>query len=373
MPEDVREPRGGTRFWAVLFGIATLIGLLNFNIVRTSDLASGKLHPARYPFLYEMTGAYTVLLLLPILLPLVARFGVRRDNWKRRVPLHIGLSIAFGVTHTLLMWGSRSLLFRLLGWGSYDYGDMGYRFVMEYQKQIFAYGTIYGVVHFIRYLRHNRERELHASELERRFAEVRLDTLKMQLNPHFLFNTLNMISTHVHDDPQLADRMLGRLSDFLRETLRNAGRQEVPLSQDLAFLSDYLAIMKARFGERLDVRMHIGEECRTVLVPHLLLQPLVENAVTHCTNDHDRVGSIAVSATRRGDVLRLAVEDNGPGLQLEPQEALQKGIGLSNTAERLRALYAGRHRLDLQNRAEGGLRVYIEIPWRLAENGEGPT
>lgn len=361
------------RFWAVLFGVATVFGLLNFNIVRTSDLASGKDHPAKYPFLYEMTGAYTVLLLLPIVLPLVARLDVRRSNWRRRVPLHVLISVAFGVSHTLLMWGSRTLLFRLLGWGRYDYGDMSYRFVMEYQKQIIAYATIYGVVHFIRYLRRNRERELRASELERRFAEARLDALKMQLNPHFLFNTLNMISTHVHDDPRLADRMLGRLSDFLRETLRHAGRQEVPLEQDLEFLDDYLAIMQARFGDRLRVRVRVGEDCRAVPVPHLLLQPLVENAVAHCTRDHDRAGAVDIAAERRGASLHLTIEDNGPGLTVPPEEAMRRGIGLSNTAERLQSLYGGSQRLVLENRAEGGLRVRVEVPWRITTRAGEPA
>src|SRR5262249_3015504 len=151
----------------------------------------------------------------------------------RRLPLHLPVLVAFGISHTLLMWGSRSLLYQLLGWGSYNYGDMRYRFFMEGGKQLVGYWGVYAVLALRDYAQRSRERELRAARLQRELTEARLQALKMQLNPHFLFNTLNMISSHVHDDPSRAEEMIAHLSDFLRMTLRHSQEQEVPLSTEL--------------------------------------------------------------------------------------------------------------------------------------------
>jgi LytS/YehU family sensor histidine kinase len=187
----------------------------------------------------------------------------------------------------------------------------------------------------------------------------------MQLNPHFLFNTLNMISSHVDDDPRKAEAMIAHLSDFLRLTLRHSQSQEVPLEQELEFLEAYLEIMKARFEERLVVELDLAEQTRAALVPHLILQPLVENAVTHCMEEHGR-GVIRLATAREGPRLRMVLDDNGPGLPGHAEDALGRGVGLSNTAERLRHLYGADHVLELANRPEGGLRLTIEIPYHAS-------
>jgi LytS/YehU family sensor histidine kinase len=174
-----------------------------------------------------------------------------------------------------------------------------------------------------------------------------------------------MIASHVHDDPETAAAMIEHLSSFLRATLRSSAAQEVPLREEIDFLDSYLAIMKARFEERLRVEVSLPAALRETLVPHLLLQPVVENSITHSLRDHARRAEIRIAATREGDRLRLTIEDNGPGIR-EDAAVSGNGIGLANTQARLRHLYGDRQRLTLANRAEGGLRLTIELPWRTA-------
>jgi LytS/YehU family sensor histidine kinase len=254
------------------------------------------------------------------------------------------------------MWGSREAIYALLGWGHYDYGDMRYRFFMEGQKQLVVYILLYCLMRFVAYARANRERE-------RELTEAKLAALKMQLQPHFLFNALNMISAHVHDNPAVADAMLQHLSNFLRATLKASSAQEVSLREEIEFVESYLAIMKARFEERLKVDVALPAEVRETLVPHLLLQPLVENSIAHSLRDHARRAEISIAAQRDGDRLRVVIEDNGPGINGQPSGG---GIGLANTIARLQHLYGERQALTLRNRDEGGLRLTIELPWRTA-------
>ena len=353
----------------VLFLLFTLSGLLNANIVLTAGWADGKDTPVKWAMAMELTGTYAFLLLLPAIVPVVRRFPVGRTNWYLRVPLHLGYSVVIGVCHTLLMWGSRSVLFRILGWGEYDYGLMRYRFVMEYQKQLLSYCLIYAIVAVFDYVRASREQKLRAAELRGQLTEARLGVLKMQLNPHFLFNTLNMISSHLHTEPDRADTMISHLSDFLRGTLRHSDRQEVSLDQELVLLRPYLELMSARFEDRLSVELEIAPETGGVLVPHMLLQPLVENALAHGIARRTDPGRVRIASRRAGDRLRLLVEDNGPGLESDSPEAIERGVGLTNTRQRLEALYGQDQELRFEKATgpDGGLRLVLELPWRSGE------
>jgi two-component system LytT family sensor kinase len=355
-------PPSPRRRWDLIALAFTLVGLLNFFVQVTSWRAEGQRESAKYPFLWEMTGVYTLLLLMPVILPFVERHPITRRTFATRLPLHLGVFTAFAVCHTLLMWGTRNVAYAILGWGRYDYGDMRFRFFMEGGKQLVAYCLVYVVVALLRYTRKAREREVRAAQLERELTEARLSALKMQLNPHFLFNTLNMISSHVRQDPARAEAMIAHLSDFLRMTLRHAQTQEVALATELQFLEAYLEIMKARFEDRLQVELCVDDAARPALVPHLVLQPLVENAVTHAMRDHRQRGILRLSARRSGERLVLAVEDNGPGLGAV--SATGSGIGLTNTAERLQRLYGDDHRMALVTPDGGGLRLEIDVPYR---------
>jgi two-component system, LytTR family, sensor kinase len=348
--------------WGLIALPFTLVGLLNFFIQVTSWRAEGQHLSAKYALLWEMTGVYTLLALMPAILPFIERHPITRRTFAIRLPLHLAVFVAFAACHTLLMWGTRNVAYALLGWGRYDYGDMRFRFFMEGGKQLVAYSLVYAVVALLRYTRRAREREVEAARLERELTEARLSALKMQLNPHFLFNTLNMISSHVREDPGRAEAMIAHLSDFLRMTLRHAQAQEVALATELQFLEAYLEIMKARFEDRLEVELCVEEGARPALVPHLVLQPLVENAVTHAMRDHRQPGRLRLSARRVGERLVLAVEDNGPGLAAGGGGG--SGIGLTNTAERLRRLYGDDHRMALATPNGGGLRLEIEVPYR---------
>jgi LytS/YehU family sensor histidine kinase len=227
---------------------------------------------------------------------------------------------------------------------------------------LLVYWVIVAVSHALEYYRGFQERELRTVELERRLAEARLEALQTQLNPHFLFNTLNAISALMHKDVEAADRMIVRLSELLRHALDTVGTQEVPLRQELAFLASYLEIEQTRFGDRLVVRQAIEPAALDAMVPSLVLQPLVENAIKHGIEPHAKPGVIELVARREGAKLRLEVRDNGRGLRRE--EPWRSGVGLSNTKARLEALYGDSHCLEFSDRADGGLVVQMTIPWK---------
>ena len=209
-----------------------------------------------------------------------------------------------------------------------------------------------------------REREVEAAQLQRELVEARLDALRMQLNPHFLFNTLHAISGMIHDDPEAADRMVARLSDLLRLTLDGAKGQEVPLSEELDFVDRYLKIEEARFSDRLKVEKQIEPDARAALVPYLILQPLVENAIRHGIEPRETAGEISIRATRKNGKLELCVRDNGAGMAQEKKGPAREGIGLGNTRSRLRHLYGENSKLELASAPSGGFEARIELPYR---------
>jgi sensor histidine kinase YesM len=236
---------------------------------------------------------------------------------------------------------------------------------------LLIYGVIVTIVHAFDYYQKFRERELRSLELEKHLAEAKLEALQMQLNPHFLFNTLHGISALMHKDVDMADRILSRLSDLLRRTLENTGTQEVPLKQELDFLERYLEIERTRFGDRLTVRMHIDPDTLEAQVPNLVLQPLVENAIRHGIEPHAKPGIIELRAQRKNGMLHLQVQDNGAGLA--GGQPLEEGIGLSNTRARLQQLYGSAHQFQLRNLTSGGLVVSITIPCRTASESPNTT
>jgi two-component sensor histidine kinase len=214
-----------------------------------------------------------------------------------------------------------------------------------------------------------RDRELEAARVSGQLAEARLAALNAQLQPHFLFNTLQAISTLIRHDPAAADRVLASLSDLLRELLRH-GEQEVPLQEELRVLEPYLDISRTRFGQRLTITIAAEEEALVARVPFFVLQPLVENALHHGVGSYAGAGSIRIEAVRNGDRLWLTVTDDGPGR--EPAQP-GRGVGLANTRERLRALYGADGTLEYGPRAEGGFRVRIGIPHHTANHAQPPA
>jgi two-component system, LytTR family, sensor kinase len=186
----------------------------------------------------------------------------------------------------------------------------------------------------------------------------------MQLHPHFLFNTLNAISALMHQDVEVADRMIARLGELLRATLESADLQEVPLSQELEFIQPYLEIEQARLGPRLRVEVHVDDDARDGLVPNMLLQPLVENAIRHGIAPRTEPGSIAITAQRDNGSLRLQVRDDGPGMPSSGPSRSRNGLGLANTRARLQQLYGTASNLEVSNGRPAGLEVTVTIPFR---------
>jgi LytS/YehU family sensor histidine kinase len=201
--------------------------------------------------------------------------------------------------------------------------------------------------------------------LEGQLAQAQLQALKMQLHPHFLFNTLNSISALLHKDVDAADEMIGELGDFLRMTLENDGAQTVRLEQELEFLKSYLEIERVRFQDRLTIGFAIDPDTLDAYVPNLILQPIIENAIRYAIAPRAEQGMIEVSARQKNGRLRITVRDDGPGLT--HGNGFTEGIGLANTRARLRQLYEGSHEFQLTNSVQGGLGVTLEIPFQLAE------
>jgi hypothetical protein len=218
--------------------------------------------------------------------------------------------------------------------------------------------------------RRAQERERRALAAEARFAEARLAALRMQINPHFLFNALNGIATLIHIDPRAADAMLGHLGELLRASLDDANSGEVPLRRELDFVRRYLAIEQTRFGDRLRIDEHIAAEVLDAPVPAFILQPLVENAIKHGISSVRGPGVVTLVAARVGDQLRLEVLDTGPGASLDDADAKPgTGIGLANIRARLAQLYPGRHEFALLVGDGGGCMARLTLP--LA--GAGPA
>jgi signal transduction histidine kinase len=235
-------------------------------------------------------------------------------------------------------------------------------FVRSLANNFLPFFLLLGAAHALVYAQRIRERD----EL---LARVELQHLKAQLQPHFLFNALNAISSTVHDDPSRAVQMIARLSQLLRRALQQASVQEVELEEELAVVGAYVDLEQLRFEERLRVTWEVDPAARSALVPHLLLQPLVENAIRHGVGPRREGGTVHVRATRVGDHLRLAVADDGVGLASRSTRSpgdSGTGIGLANVRERLRQLYGPSHTFTLRDRTPRGLDVEIHIPFRPA-------
>lgn len=283
--------------------------------------------------------------------------------WWRYIALHLVLGTLFSTAHvgicSIGAWIEAQVLESGLSW-PYLFKVV---FANHFHFDWLVYAGIVSIWHTLDAFQRVRTREVQAAALETRLARAQLQTLKTQLQPHFLFNTLHSISALNHEDPKAANRMIARLSSLLRLTLDKDSAQEVSLKEELEFLQHYLDIEQIRLGDRLTVQMEIAPETLDAIVPNLLLQPIVENAIHHGIAPFLAPGRISITARTRDKTLSLQVTDTGPGLGAEP---FTPGVGLSNTQERLQQLYGKDSRLDLANGQAGGLSVTISIPLRLS-------
>jgi len=304
---------------------------------------------------------------LPIV-QLARRVRFDDSKWSRNVAIHLVAGAVFSFVYMVLRAGVGQAQSWLEGQPVGFLETFRPLLIKTFHFNVLIYWVIVSVSHAFDYYRRLQERELRGAELERRLAQARLMALQMQLNPHFLFNTLHAISSLMHKDVEAADRMISRLSDLLRYALESTSEQEVPLRRELEFLGRYLEIEKTRFGSRLNVELKIAPDTLDALVPNLILQPLVENAIHHGIEPHAKPGRIELRSRRENAAIRLDVQDNGGGLA--PGSGPDEGVGLSNTRARLKQLYGEAQRLVLSNAPEGGLVVSVMLPFRARDGGE---
>jgi LytS/YehU family sensor histidine kinase len=351
--------------WLVAFAIWTLIGLAfagQFYLVRAKvgDPVSWQFAIGR-----NLADWYVFAILSIPVWWLARHFPIDRARWHRTLFIHLVAATLFSLSWMILRAAIEHLVSRASVQPVSFETAFTHALVTTFVVNTLVYWALVSLAHALGYYLKYRERTVRAAELEKRLTEAKLQALQMQLNPHFLFNTLHAISSLMHQDVEAADRMLARLSDLLRYALESTDSQEVPLRKELDFLTRYLEIEQTRFGERLQVRLQIDPAAMDAKVPNLILQPLVENAIKHGVEPHARPGILELRAQKENSTLRLEVEDNGAGLQ--PTKRAGFGVGLSNTRARLEQLYGNAHSLEMLDGARGGLLVRLSIPWRPAK------
>ncbi len=258
-----------------------------------------------------------------------------------------------------------------MGLGRYDYGIMFYRYPMELSNDLVGFTSIVCLYYYFRKFRLAQAQQLAAAQLKTKLAEAQLENLRLQLQPHFLFNTLNTISSVMYEDVKAADQMVTQLSDLLRLTLRASRTHEIPLGDELQITRLYLDLMQKRYEEKLRVRYAIDDALNDALVPQLILQPLLENSLRHGMKASGEAIDISIDAHRENGSLVLKVSDTGAGFNsVDPRAAFGSGVGLTNIRERLAQLYGDGQSFAIANRANGGAEVTLRLPHRAAQRSQ---
>jgi two-component system LytT family sensor kinase len=364
------EKRIPRHLWqaGVFIAVWTVIGIAGSVHCYFSYAALGE--PLSWPkaFALGMSLWYAWAILSLVIFRWTRAWPLEADIWPQRLPLHIGAGIIFALAKLLMDYPIIKFIYcrqpELLTFPIFfRMALVGYFF-----RYLLISWLLTGVAHAFWYFQKYRERESRARQLETRLAQARLQMLRMQLHPHFLLNALNTISSLMYSDLDRADEALCKLGDLLRFLLERSGVQEVSVRQELEFIESYLEIERLRFGARVGVRIQVDRHLWQARVPHLLLQPLVENALRHGINGRVDPGQIDIRVRQAGDSLRLEVLDDGPGLSRDRSPTARGGVGLSNTRARLQELYPGCHHFEICNRPTGGAVAAIELPLR-----PGPT
>jgi sensor histidine kinase YesM len=353
--------------WTLLFLVYTVVFALLLGYKFLDDLTREHAGTFGLRFLEEFTGVYSFFLLLPLMFRAAKYYFFDCLRWPRRLALHFAFGIGFSLVHTTLMAVSRQLLGPLLGIAHYDYGIMAYRYPMEMSNDLIAYTSVVSLYYFVQRVRMAQAEQLAAAELQTKLAEAQLENLRLQLQPHFLFNTLNTISSVMYEDVRAADAMVTQLSDLLRLTLHASRTHEIPLSEELQITRLYLELMQKRFENKLQITFAIDAALENSLVPQLVLQPLLENSLRHGMKPGNAALALHIAAHRENGSLVLQVADTGSGIgDANPREVLGRGLGLSNIRERLAHLYGNNQEFAIANRESGGAEVTLRVPYHTA-------
>jgi len=342
--------------WGLLFVFWSIVGLI-FVVYNTLLYISVGAAITVDIIIWTLVGQYFWVFLTPIVIYLAHRYPIERPVWRSRLVAHLGFALLIVVLSSLAFTSLQAGYAVFSGQEEFAFiEELKGVFLRSFFIDVFIYMIILAVVHA--YMYHSR-----STQLQSQLAQAQLQALRMQLNPHFLFNTLHAISSLMDIDVREARRMMANLSELLRYSLDNEGEPLVPLDEEITFLRRYLKIEQARFNDRLTVSIDIDDQARDALVPNLILQPLVENAIKHGVAPYAASGNVQIRARHVDDDLNIQILDDGPGLK-ENDLAPREGIGLQNTRQRLDQLYGSSYEFDLRNGEQGGLIVNLVIPYK---------
>jgi two-component system, LytTR family, sensor kinase len=384
MAVELRAP-GDRRWqiWLVSFGVWSLVALAAagtfYKLSRATQSPIALTSALEMQFCQILSYAPFT----PFAFAFSTRYPIRRNNWISRTLLYLAAGLIFTAAHVALQsatpfafWDPKYQEWRSAVWNSHTH-----RFEVEWAALLDLYLTsmfndissafipIALAAHVISYTRSLRARDVQTAQLEGQLAKARLQALKSQLQPHFLFNTMHSISSLMLSDAKAADRMMTRLGDLLRMSLQSGGTQITTLSREIEFLNCYLEIEKIRFAEKLSVIFDISPDALDCAVPHLLLQPLVDNAVKHGISKLPDGGEIRIAARAQGGKLQIDISDNGPGTENGPTPP-SSGLGLTITRERLQSLYGEDQSLQLVRLPAGGTMAQVRVPLRAWDGDE---
>lgn len=353
--------------WRIVLGLLALNTICLFFYRQFGYLAYGEHRPPLLTFAEEASGNLAGLAVFPLIYLVAIRFPLLSAKWRTNLLVHLLAVCLISLIHTTLIALLHMVLFPLLGFKHESYGYLPDRYPMEFSHLFIYYWVIISLIYFFHEVRFAREREVRQAKLENNLAQAQLQNLRLQLEPHFLFNALNAISAALYEDPRVADEMIGRLGELLRQLLKEDHSQLVPLTREIELLQLYTRVMEARLEDRFAVHIDVDTAVEVALVPQLILQPLVENAIRHGM-DSNFNALVEIHAQQKENSLCLTVRDHGAGIH--DSKPLAMGIGLRNTLERLQGLYGMNHSFEIRNAEGGGAIVKICLPLQVGQKQE---
>jgi two-component system LytT family sensor kinase len=354
-----------SKWWryGIVAAIFAAVAVTEATQMRVMDMAVG----AKIPFrvLLRMPLAYYGFWALstPFIVWLARRFPIAPSRWTSSLAIHVSAWLGLSLLHACIRAPLHHFIYPWMKYGAGITSLIGYYFVGNITNNALIYAVVALIAYTVAYVRALQDRELKASQLEAHLGDARLRALKMQIQPHFLFNTFNSISALMHKDVEAAENMMTDLSDLLRRTLETSEAHEVTVREELELLEPYLSIQRTRFQDRLTVHVNVDSESYAAMMPNLTLHTLVENALHHGVARRNSGGEVWIEVRQENGMLVIRVSDNGPGLPEQVVDPFDRGIGLPNTKARLEQLYGNEQRFTITNRGEGGVVATIAVPY----------
>ncbi|MEO8665132.1 MAG: histidine kinase [Ignavibacteria bacterium] len=368
MPESAMLSKRWVK-WGLIFFVWSLLAVFFVTQNFIYSINTDKPFDWGQALSYRLSSYWIWALLTPLVLLIADKYKLEKKYFPKNILMLLFFGILISVFQSFMTiflffafspYSVKPPIGLLAQLGNAKFGVMGGSF-----DSFFMYCIILSIIYSFDYYKKNREQQYNLSQLESKLAQAELQSLKMQLQPHFLFNSLHAISTLMHRDADAADKMITRLSDLLRISLDNIGVQEVTLKDELEFLEQYIEIQKIRFQDTLTVNMNIAPETLNVMVPNLILQPIVENAFKHGVEMKSSKRIIDISSALNNGTLELKVQDNGPGINNNSGSIVKEGVGLNNTRARLDQIYGKDYEIIFKDAEKGGLLVCVNIPHNL--------